>query len=43
MATEGAPRPGHLHAVDLMRVLTLALVVGVHTVTTVPEKTDQLA
>jgi peptidoglycan/LPS O-acetylase OafA/YrhL len=38
MATGAAPRPGHLHAVDLMRVLTLGLVVGVHTVTTVPEK-----
>ena len=32
-----APRR-HLHAVDLMRVLTVALVVGVHTVTHVPVK-----
>jgi peptidoglycan/LPS O-acetylase OafA/YrhL len=38
MAAGAAPRPGYLHAVDLMRVLTLGLVVGVHTVTTVPEK-----
>jgi peptidoglycan/LPS O-acetylase OafA/YrhL len=38
MATDAAPDTGHLHAIDLMRVLTLGLVVGVHTVTTVPEK-----
>ena len=39
MAAEhpAAPRR-HLHAVDLMRVLTVALVVGVHTVTQVPVK-----
>jgi peptidoglycan/LPS O-acetylase OafA/YrhL len=32
-ATEPARRRPHLHAVDLVRVLTVALVVGVHTVT----------